>query len=126
MMCPNGIGALLRSVREDAGRAREQQARLVEKAQGGRWFDPENLKRWETERRLPVAIWHEPIATACGLTAGDVRRAVATSREYRRHQGRERTDVNGRRFIGAAAAAAAAGISALLASRRPGKASTGV
>ncbi|MER7952394.1 transcriptional regulator [Streptomyces sp. NPDC096079] len=111
MMCPDGIGALLRSVREEAGRTREQQARLVEAAQGGRWFDPENLKRWETERRLPVAIWHEQIAAAYGLTAAEVRRAVATSREYRRHQGRKKADVNRRRFIGAAAAAA--GISAL-------------
>ncbi|MFB7452936.1 transcriptional regulator [Streptomyces sp. NPDC056194] len=111
MMCPNGIGALLRSVREEAGRTREQQARLMEAAQGGRWFDPENLKRWETEKRLPVAVWHELIAAAYGLTAGEVRRAVAVSREYRRHQGREKADVNRRRFIGAAAAAA--GISAL-------------
>ncbi|MGW8768254.1 transcriptional regulator [Streptomyces sp. NPDC055815] len=58
-----------------------------------------------------MAIWHEPIAAAYGLTVGDVRRAVAASREYRRRQGREKTDVDRRRFIGAAAAAA--GISAL-------------
>ncbi|WP_241847735.1 transcriptional regulator [Streptomyces sp. CB02009] len=109
MMCPDGIGALLRSVRERAGRTREQQARLMESAQGGRWFDPENLKRWETEKRLPVAVWHEPIATAYRLKVGDVRQAVAVSREYRRHQSEENADVNRRRFIGAAAA----GISAL-------------
>ncbi|GEB57420.1 transcriptional regulator [Streptomyces gardneri] len=106
MMCPDGIGALLRSVREDAGRTREQQARLMEEAQGGRWFDPENLKRWETEKRLPVAVWHEPIATAYGLTVTDVRQAVAVSRQYRRDQGGERADVDRRRFIGAAAVAA--------------------
>ncbi|MGW6414858.1 transcriptional regulator [Streptomyces sp. NPDC055055] len=98
-------------MRERAGRTREQQARLMETAQGGRWFDPENLKRWETEKRLPTAVWHELIAAAYGLTAGDVRRAVAVSREFRRHQNREKADVNRRRFIGAAAAAA--GISAL-------------
>ncbi|MFE7586417.1 transcriptional regulator [Streptomyces gardneri] len=75
----------------------------MENAQGGRWFDPENLKRWETERRLPVAIWHEPIATAYGLTVTDVQQAVAVSRQYRRDQNGERADVDRRRFIGVAA-----------------------
>ncbi|MGC0334876.1 hypothetical protein RKD23_007953 [Streptomyces sp. SAI-170] len=111
MLCPDGIGALLRSIRETAGRTREEQAQLIEAAQGGKWFDPKNLKRWETEKRLPVPAWHETIAAAYGLSIEDVRRTVTTSRQYRRSQGKERTDVNRRRFI--EAAAAAAGISAL-------------
>lgn len=106
MMCSDGIGALLRRLRQDAGRTREDQARLMEAAQGGRWFDPENLKRWETEKRLPVQVWHETIADAYGLTVEDVRRAVAASRQYRRSQGKENEDVNRRRFIEVAAVAA--------------------
>ncbi|MFJ7130454.1 helix-turn-helix domain-containing protein [Streptomyces sp. NPDC098101] len=111
MMCPDGIGALLRQIRQNAGRTREDQARQMEAAQGGRWFDPENLKRWETERRLPTQGSYETIADAYGLTVEDVRRAVAASRQYRRSQGKENEDVNRRRFI--EVAAAAAGIAAL-------------
>ncbi|MFJ4870486.1 helix-turn-helix domain-containing protein [Streptomyces sp. NPDC088757] len=110
-MCPDGIGALLRQIRENAGRTREDQARQMEAAQGGRWFDPENLKRWETERRLPTQGSYETIADAYGITVEDVRRAVAASRQYRRSQGKENEDVNRRRFI--EVAAAAAGIAAL-------------
>ncbi|MER8194106.1 hypothetical protein AB0N60_20195 [Streptomyces microflavus] len=53
MMASEGIGALLRGIREAAGLTREEQAALLQAAQGGKWFDPENLKRWETEKRLP-------------------------------------------------------------------------
>ncbi|MFF4699985.1 helix-turn-helix domain-containing protein [Streptomyces chattanoogensis] len=111
MMCPDGIGALLRRHRERAGRTREAQARHVEAAQGGKWFDPENLKRWETEKRLPVPAFHKTIADAYGLTVESVQRAVEASRQHRRNQGKETTDVNRRRFI--EVTAAAAGISAL-------------
>ncbi|MEU3631199.1 transcriptional regulator [Streptomyces fradiae] len=105
MMSPEGVGALLRGVREQAGRTREEQALLVEEAQGGRFFDPENLKRWETERRLPTPVFHEPIARAYGVTAAEVRRAIAASRQARRRRGTEEmSDVDRRRFIGAAAA----------------------
>ncbi|MFE5614166.1 transcriptional regulator [Streptomyces sp. NPDC056524] len=120
MMCPDGIGALLRKVREDAGRTREDQARLIEAAQGGRWFDPENLKRWETEKRLPVQVWHETIADAYGLVVEDVRRAVAVSRQYRRSQRKENEDVNRRRFIGVTAAAAGVSVLPGIAQAREG------
>ncbi|MEU6483564.1 helix-turn-helix transcriptional regulator [Streptomyces sp. NPDC046887] len=111
MMCPDGIGALLRQIRQETGRTREDQARQIEAAQGGRWFDPENLKRWETERRLPTRGSYATIADAYGLTVEDVRQAVVASRQYRRSQGEENEDVNRRRFM--EVAAAAAGISAL-------------
>ncbi|NUK14029.1 helix-turn-helix domain-containing protein [Streptomyces lunaelactis] len=104
-MSQDGIGVLLRTTRETAGRTREEQAQLVEAAQGGRYFDPENLKRWETEKRLPIPDWHETLANAYELPVEEVRRAVAASRQYRRQQGKE-TDVNRRRFINTAAAAA--------------------
>ncbi|MER5737311.1 transcriptional regulator [Streptomyces sp. NPDC002262] len=110
-MFPYGIGALLRTIREAGGRTREEQALHIQAVQGGRYFDPENLKRWETERRLPASFWHETIADAYGVPLADVRRAVAASRQYRRKQSEEETDVERRRFIGVVATAA--GLSAL-------------
>ncbi|ORT54226.1 transcriptional regulator [Streptomyces sp. CB03238] len=108
-MSPDGIGVLLRSTRERAGRTRQEQALLIEDAQDGRWFDPDNLKRWENEKRLPTPVWHHAIARAYGLTVGEVRRAVAASRQHRRTKGKEDQDVDRRQFIGAAAAAVGAG-----------------
>ncbi|WP_138907335.1 helix-turn-helix domain-containing protein [Streptomyces chryseus] len=107
-MSPDGIGVLLRRIREQTGRTRQDQALRMEDAQGGAWFDPDNLKRWEAERRLPTPVWHEAIARAYGLTTGEVRRAIAASRKHRRTQSKEDEDVNRRRFIGAAAAAVGA------------------
>lgn len=109
MMSPDGIGALLRTVRERAGRSQQEQSKAIEAAQGGRLFDPDNLKRWETERRLPTPVWHETIALAYGLTVSDVRRAVGASRQYRRRQAKEGEDVNRRKFFYATAAAVGAG-----------------
>ncbi|WP_228980088.1 helix-turn-helix domain-containing protein [Streptomyces sp. DH12] len=108
MMTSDGIGALLRGIRERAGRSREQQAQRLEDAQGGRFFDPENLKRWETERRLPTPIFHEPIARAYGVTVAEVRRAIAVSRQFRRQSKGELSDVDRRRLLGAAAVAVGA------------------
>jgi hypothetical protein len=59
MVAPDGIGVLLRAIREGAGRTRDEQAQLVQQAQDGRWFDWENIKRRELEERLPVPDWHE-------------------------------------------------------------------
>ncbi|MGW6214038.1 transcriptional regulator [Streptomyces sp. NPDC055109] len=101
MVAQDGIGALLRAIRERAGRTRDEQAKVIQEAQDGRWFDWENIKRWETERRLPVPDWHETIARAYGLKITDVQRAVSVSRQQRR---RENEDVNRRRFFGVAAA----------------------
>ncbi|MFG2406852.1 transcriptional regulator [Streptomyces brevispora] len=77
----------------------------MEDAQGGRYFDPDNLKRWETEKRLPTPIWHEAIARAYGLTTGEVHRAIVATKQYRRQGGEELSDVDRRRFMEAAAAA---------------------
>lgn len=108
MVAPDGIGVLLRSIREDAGRTRDEQAKVVQDAQAGRWFDWENIKRWETEKRLPVPGWHETIARAYGMSVADVQRAVAASRQHRRSQRRESEDVKRRSFLGVAAAAVGA------------------
>ncbi|WNI16352.1 transcriptional regulator [Actinacidiphila sp. ITFR-21] len=113
MMAPDGIGAMLRAMRESAGRTREEQALVLEEAQGGRWFDPENLKRWETERRLPIPARHELLARGYGVPVAEIVRAVAVSKRWRRlqrqaagGQGEEGTAVDRRRFFGAAAVAA--------------------
>lgn len=111
MVAPDGIGVLLRAIREDAGRTRDEQAQIVQQAQHGRWFDWENIKRWETEKRLPVPDWHEAIARAYGLSVADVQRAVAASRQHRRSQRREKEDVK-RRTAVFGPAAIAAGIAA--------------
>jgi len=108
MMCPHGIGVLLRTIRETAGRTRDEQAQHMTAA--GEWCDPENIKRWETEKRLPTPVWHPAIATVYGLTTERIRRAISASREYRR-QGGGTTKVKRRKFLGVTAAAA--GITAL-------------
>ncbi|WP_326740427.1 twin-arginine translocation signal domain-containing protein [Streptomyces sp. NBC_01022] len=106
MMTPDGIGALLRGRRERAGLTREEQADLLSAAQGGRWFDPENLKRWETEKRLPVGASHRVIAQAYGLSAEAVTAAVGASRRFRNMtQAEQEDEVNRRGFLGAVAAA---------------------
>ena len=112
-MAPDGIGAVLRAARESAGRTREEQAHVLQEAQDGRWFDPENLKRWETERRLPIPAWHALLARAYGMPVEEIAQAVRVSRQRRRLQrlagadtGEEGTEVDRRRFLGAAAVAA--------------------
>ncbi|MDH6139715.1 hypothetical protein P3T35_001715 [Kitasatospora sp. GP30] len=84
MMAPDGIGVLLRGIREAAERSRGEQALLLQKLQGGQWFDPENLKRWETERRMPILRWHGLLADGYGLTQKQIIAAVSASRRWRR------------------------------------------
>jgi hypothetical protein len=103
MMSAEGIGELLRRLREAASRSREDQARLMADAQGGRYFDPENLKRWENEKRLPVRHWHETIAAAYDLSLDQVQRAVAESRRRRREAEKGGETVKRRQFLGTAA-----------------------
>lgn len=83
MMSPDGIGHLLRGLREDAGRSRREQAEHLEDVTG-RIVDPDNLKRWEAEKRLPTPHWHSVIADGYGIPLSEVRRAIATSRRFRR------------------------------------------
>lgn len=83
MLAPDGIGALLRGIREDAGRTRPEQARLIADAHDG-YFDPENVKRWEKESRLPTPMWDPALSAAYGIPQATVRRAVGASRRYRK------------------------------------------
>ncbi|MFD7897672.1 transcriptional regulator [Streptomyces sp. NPDC059743] len=100
---------MLRGLREAADLTREEQAQVLQKAQGGKWFDPENLKRWETERRLPIPRWHQLLANGYGRPVEEIVRAVAASRRQRRlerraagGEGEEGTAVNRRKFLGTA------------------------
>ncbi|MEU9334939.1 transcriptional regulator [Streptomyces sp. NPDC048290] len=83
MVSPEGIGSLLRDLRKDAGRSRCEQAEHLAQV-SGEVFDPDNLKRWETEKRLPTPVFHGMIAAGYGLSVEDVQRAVAASRRHRR------------------------------------------
>lgn len=78
-----GLGELIRRRREEAGRTREQQAIQFQQAQGGRWFDPDRLKRWEVEKRLPPSAAQELIAKVYDLPLSAVQQAVAISRRRR-------------------------------------------
>ncbi|MCR8573591.1 transcriptional regulator [Streptomyces sp. Isolate_219] len=86
MLCPDGIGLLLRTVREAAGRTREQQAAYLSEL-GGQYVDPENLKRWETEKRLPVPYWHALLSQGFGIPVSQIQKAIVESRRYRRASG---------------------------------------
>ncbi|MEV6393776.1 helix-turn-helix domain-containing protein [Streptomyces sp. NPDC051907] len=113
MTSPDGIGHLLRALREEAGRTRREQAEHLEQV-SGRYVDPENVKRWETEKRLPIPDWHALIAGGYGISVEEVRRAVAASRRFRRlvstsvlleHQ-EEVSPVERREFLGVSVLAA--------------------
>ncbi|MFF3002120.1 transcriptional regulator [Kitasatospora sp. NPDC057940] len=115
MMAPDGIGVLLRERREATGRSRDEQALFLEQFQDGERFDPENLKRWETEKRLPTPRWHPLLADGYGLAVQEIVRAVAESRHWRRSARRadgvdreEGTTVKRRNFLGVAALATGA------------------
>ncbi|MEV7676442.1 twin-arginine translocation signal domain-containing protein [Streptomyces sp. NPDC088752] len=99
---PDGIGRLLREVREKAGRSRIEQAALLTAA--GRHCTEENVKRWEKEQRLPTPVWHRAIVSVYGLGEEQLRGAIAASRRYRK-QKKESEDVERRKFLGGAAAA---------------------
>ncbi|MFD9453457.1 helix-turn-helix domain-containing protein [Streptomyces sp. NPDC059985] len=104
MMCPDGIAVLLRARREAAGRTREAQGKQIGDALGA-VFDLENIKRWETGRRIPTPVWYPAISAAYGISLDAIRTAVAASRRWRREYGQESADVERRRFMGVATAA---------------------
>ncbi|MBT2505897.1 transcriptional regulator [Streptomyces sp. ISL-98] len=86
MLCPDGIGQLLRAIRETTGRTREQQAEFLSNL-GAPYVDPENIKRWETEKRLPVPYWHPALSKGYAIPEEEIRRAITASRQYRRAAG---------------------------------------
>jgi len=116
MLSAEGIGTLLRVVRSRQFRTRDEQAAHLT-AVGGRKFYVQNLKTWETERRLPQAHWYPLLAKGYGIPVSEIHRAVEVSRQYRRMTraiqqqplaASEETDVDRRTFMGATALAAGA------------------
>jgi len=113
MMSPDGIGQLLRVIREQAKRTRPEQAAHLQMFHG-RYFDPENLKRWETEKRLPTPVWHDLIHKGYGLPMEEIRRAITASKQYRRLVAAvaivEEDDVERRGFLAAGLLAAGSAV----------------
>lgn len=113
-MAPDGIGALLRTRREQAGLTREDAALLMAQALGEP-FDAENFKRWERETRLPTPRWHRSIGTALGIPLEQIVRARAVSQAFRLQRrtattdGEEATTVKRRSFITGTLAVAGVG-----------------
>ncbi|MFF8789182.1 twin-arginine translocation signal domain-containing protein [Streptomyces sp. NPDC015125] len=101
MVTPDGIGQLLRDVRERDGRSRIEQAERLTAA--GRHCTEENVKRWELETRLPTPVWYPAIVSVYELGEEQVRGAISASRWYRK-QKKESEDVERRKFLGGAAA----------------------
>lgn len=104
MVSPDGIGKLLLSIRKRADRTREQQAKLMTDA--GLVCTVENLKRWETEKRLPTPVWRSAIRTVYGLTDEQLDQALENTRRHRRQQRMEDDDVKRRKLFTLAAATA--------------------
>lgn len=104
MVSPDGIGELLRTIRERADRTREQQAKRMTAA--GLVCTVENLKRWETERRLPTPVWRSAIRAVYGLSDEQLDQALENTRRHRRQQRMEDDDVKRRKLFTLAAATA--------------------
>ncbi|WP_033309244.1 transcriptional regulator [Streptomyces iakyrus] len=82
----------------------------------GEEFDPENLKRWELEIRLPTQRYHRSIEEVLGIPATEIVSARAISKAYRlqqkmamRHDGEEVPPVKRRAFITGTLAVAGTG-----------------
>ncbi|MFF3726960.1 hypothetical protein ACFYYM_31865 [Streptomyces erythrochromogenes] len=104
MVSPDGVGELLRTIRKRADRTREQQAKRMTDA--GLVCTVENLKRWETEKRLPTPVWRSAIRTVYGLTDEQLDQALENTRRHRRQQRMEDDDVKRRKLFTLAAATA--------------------
>lgn len=114
-MAPDGIGNLLRSSRERANLTREEVVlRMAEVL--GEDFDPDNLKRWELEIRLPTKRYHRSIEEVLGIPVSEIVRSRAISKAYRLQQkmakkqdGQEVPPVKRRVFIAGTLAVAGTG-----------------
>ncbi|MFJ1764062.1 hypothetical protein ACIOD2_27355 [Amycolatopsis sp. NPDC088138] len=103
-MDQQGVGALLRLLRERAGRSQGDQAEVLSEL-SGRAVTRNEVSRWESERRLVTPFWQTHFAASFDVDAQAIRRAVAATRAERR---RAKTGevVQRREFIGAMAALA--------------------
>ena len=119
-----GIGALLRALRDQTGRSQSEQADLLSEL-AGRPVTRNEVSRWENEARLLTSHWQRHYAASFGVPVAALRRAVAISKARRRQAGRDEGDsVRRRAFIGVMAglAVSAPTVLAGTASRRIGPA----
>jgi transcriptional regulator with XRE-family HTH domain len=99
-----GVGALLRLLRERAGRSQGDQAEVLSEL-SGRAVTRNEISRWESERRLVTPFWQTHFAASFDVDAQAIRRAVAATRAERR-KAKTGEVVQRREFIGAMAALA--------------------
>lgn len=102
-----GIGALLRTLRDQAGRSQSEQADLLSDF-AGRPVTRNEVSRWENEARLLTSHWQRHYAASYGVPVATLRRAVAVSKSRRRQEKQDEGDsVQRREFIGVMAGLAA-------------------
>jgi transcriptional regulator with XRE-family HTH domain len=95
-----GIGALLRTLRDQAGRSQSEQADLLSDL-AGRPVTRNEVSRWENEARLLTSHWQRHYAASYGVPVATLRRAVAVSKTRRRQGTQDEGDsVQRREFIG--------------------------
>lgn len=95
-----GIGALLRVLRNQAGRSQSEQADLLSEL-AGRPVTRNEVSRWENEARLLTSHWQRYYADSFGLPVATLRHAVAISKAKRRQGGHDEGEtVQRRAFIG--------------------------
>lgn len=102
-----GVGALLRALRDQAGRSQSEQADVLSDL-AGRPVTRNEVSRWENEARLLTSHWQRHYAASFGVPVATLRRAVAASKARRRlNQCQDEGDsVQRREFIGAMASLA--------------------
>ena len=98
-----GIGALLRALRDQAGRSQSEQAGVLSEI-AGRPVTRNEVSRWENEARILTSHWQRHYAASFGVPVTALRYAVGVSKA-RRRQGEcdEGDEVRRRTFIGAMA-----------------------
>src|SRR4051794_12299148 len=80
------VGALLRSLRKQAGRSQGEQATVLSDL-AGRPVTRNDVSRWENEARLPTPFWQEFYAASFeNVTADDIKAAVVATRQHRRRE----------------------------------------
>lgn len=82
MMNPEGIGPLLRALRDRSGLTRAQAAQAITEYMGEE-CSAVNPKNWETERRMPTPHYHGAIAEVYGIPVPEIRKAIGATRRSR-------------------------------------------
>ncbi len=96
------VGALLKRLRDEAGRSQTEQAELLSEL-AGRAVTRNEVSRWETETRLLTTYWQEYYAASFDVPVEQIKAAVTATRQQRRRerhaQEAERDSVQRRQFM---------------------------